>query len=97
MRNGLKFFLSALGSLGGNFKLEPIERRDFTKPLTGRRAARSHARPLNRQNYFTDGHGSLRNRKPKRPAGMSARQWKRFYKTVRRVEKYHARYQDVAV
>jgi hypothetical protein len=56
----------------------------------GRRAVERNAYPLNDAKYIADAHGSVRHRKPKRPASMSARQWKRFYKVTRRVGKLKA-------
>lgn len=62
---------------------DPYKRR-FEKRFS------SHARPLNMRDYTIDSHGSIRHRKMRRPPNMSARQWKRFYKAMRRVGKLKA-------
>lgn len=40
--------------------------------------------------YVKDAHGTIRHTKPKRPAGVSTRRWKKFYKATRRVAKLKA-------
>lgn len=85
----LKFFISMLGGLGGSYSPDLAEPRDYSKPLDGRRAAARHARPLNKDSYV-ERHSTIYHRKMKRPPNMSARQWKKFYKAMRRAGKSQA-------
>jgi len=52
--------------------------------------------PAPARNYFVDEHGAVRHLKPKRPNGMTHRQWKKMYMDLRRQAKARSANNQVA-